>query len=211
MGEVGERAENEKSAEKILSGTMRALSRQGAHKLSVSDICEASGVARGTFYRYFTGKDDVLTALARYYQEGVAEAFVKAIELNPDPEVRVRVVLDTIADYRLAGADFVRMLDVAPEFTLGFIRETFPQMVGAVATALGPAIEESPVVVSGALTQLQLADLLMRSVISTLLFPGGRSDKVAAIVSTLFNVNIDATAGKTKSKRRGRAKAAELA
>jgi AcrR family transcriptional regulator len=202
MDEVGERAE--KSAEKILSGTMKALSRQGARKLSVSDICEASGVARGTFYRYFTSKDDVLATLAQHYQDGVAEAFVKAIEINPDPKVRVQVVLDTITDYRLAGADLVRMLDVAPEFTLGFIRETFPNVVGAVTVALGPAIEESPVVVSGALTQHQLADLLMRSVISTLLFPGGRSDKVAAMVASLFSVDTSATAGKTKRKHRGR-------
>jgi AcrR family transcriptional regulator len=202
MDEVDERAE--KSVEKILSGTMKALSRQGARKLSVSDICEASGVARGTFYRYFTSKDDVLATLVHHYQDGVAEAFVKAIEINPDPKVRVQVVLDTITDYRLAGADLVRMLDVAPEFTLGFIRETFPNVVGAVTVALGPAIEESPVVVSGALTQHQLADLLMRSVISTLLFPGGRSDKVAAMVASLFSVDTGAAAGKTKRKHRGR-------
>lgn len=200
MDEVDERAD--KSAEKILSGTMKALSRQGARKLSVSDICEASGVARGTFYRYFTSKDDVLATLVHHYQDGVAEAFVKAIEINPDPKVRVQVVLDTITDYRLAGADLVRMLDVAPEFTLGFIRETFPNVVGAVTVALGPAIEESPVVVSGALTQHQLADLLMRSVISTLLFPGGRSDKVAAMVASLFSVDTGAAAGKTKRKHR---------
>lgn len=202
MDEVDERGE--KSAEKILSGTMKALSRQGARKLSVRDICEASGVARGTFYRYFTSKDDVLATLAQHYQDGVAEAFVKAIEINPDPKVRVQVVLDTITDYRLAGADLVRMLDVAPEFTLGFIRETFPNVVGAVTVALGPAIEESPVVVSGALTQHQLADLLMRSVISTLLFPGGRSDKVAAMVASLFSVDTGAAAGKTKRNHRGR-------
>lgn len=202
MDEVGERAE--KSAEKILSGTMKALSRQGARKLSVSDICEASGVARGTFYRYFTSKDDVLATLAHHYQDGVAEAFVKAIEINPDPKVRVQVVLDTITDYLLAGADLVGMLDVAPEFTLGFIRETFPNVVGAVTVALGPAIEESPVVVSGALTQHQLADLLMRSVISTLFFPGGRSDKVAAMAASLFSVDTGATAVETERKHRGR-------
>lgn len=108
MDEVDERAD--KSAEKILSGTMKALSRQGARKLSVSDICEASGVARGTFYRYFTSKDDVLATLVHHYQDGVAEAFVKAIEINPDPKVRVQVVLDTITDYRLAGADLVSTL-----------------------------------------------------------------------------------------------------
>ena len=170
----------------------------------MSDICEASGVARGTFYRYFTSKDDVLATLVHHYQDGVAEAFVKAIEINPDPKVRVQVVLDTITDYRLAGADLVRMLDVAPEFTLGFIRETFPNVVGAVTVALGPAIEESPVVVSGALTQHQLADMLMRSVISTLLFPGGRSDNVAAMVASLFSVDAGAPAGKTERNHRGR-------
>ena len=53
----------ERAVQKILAGTMKALSRQGASKLSVSDICEASHIARGTFYRYFDSKDEVLAAL----------------------------------------------------------------------------------------------------------------------------------------------------
>ena len=61
--------------QKILVGTMSALSRQGTHKLSVSDICEASHVARGTFYRYFDSKEQVLAHLGRHLERGVADAF----------------------------------------------------------------------------------------------------------------------------------------
>jgi AcrR family transcriptional regulator len=196
----------DKSVEKIFAGTMKAISRQGTHKLSVSDICEASGVARGTFYRYFSSKEEALAALGRHFEDGVAAAFAAAIDVNPDPELRVQVVLDTILAYRAAGGDFARMIEVAPEFTLEFIRETFPNLVDIVTEALGPAVEESPLVTGGTLTSQQLGDLFMRSVISMLLLPGGRSDQVPEMISSLFRV--EAMTGSTqRRKRRPRAKA----
>jgi AcrR family transcriptional regulator len=196
----------DKSVEKIFAGTMKAISRQGTHKLSVSDICEASGIARGTFYRYFASKEEALAALGRHFEDGVAAAFAAAIDINPDPELRVQVVLDTILAYRAAGGDFARMIEVAPEFTLEFIRETFPKLVDTVTEALGPAVDESPLVTSGTLTTHQLGDLFMRSVISMLLLPGSRSDQVPTMIASLFRV--DATTGSThRRKRRARAKA----
>ncbi|NDJ87947.1 TetR/AcrR family transcriptional regulator [Mycolicibacter kumamotonensis] len=197
---------SDKTVEKIVAGTMKAITRQGTHKLSVSDICESSGVARGTFYRYFTSKDDVLAALGRHFESGIAGAFAAAIEVDPDPADRVQVVLDTIIAYRAAGGDFVRMLDVAPDFTLWFIRETFPTLAEAVTTALGPAAEESPLVVSGALTTRQLGELFLRSVMSMLFLPGGRSEEVPAMVSSLFRVALPAAASQPR-KRRPRTKA----
>ncbi|RAV03987.1 TetR/AcrR family transcriptional regulator [Mycolicibacter senuensis] len=192
--------------EKIVAGTMKAITRQGTQKLSVSDICESSGVARGTFYRYFTSKDDVLAALGRHFEGGIAGAFAAAIEVNPDPADRVQVVLDTIIAYRAAGGDFVRMLDVAPDFTLWFIRETFPTLAETVTAALGPAVQESPLVVSGALTTRQLGELFLRSVMSMLFLPEGRSDEVPAMVSSLFRVALPG-AGSQRRKRRPRPKA----
>ncbi|NVN53664.1 TetR/AcrR family transcriptional regulator [Mycolicibacterium hippocampi] len=177
---------------KILVGTMKALSRQGTQKLSVSDICKASHVARGTFYRYFNNKEEVLAAVGRHFEVGIAAAFEAAIEADPDPAVRVKVVLDTLIAYRASGGDLNRMLDVAPEFTLTLIRDTFPQLVDVVTAALGPAAEESPLVTSGALTKRQLGDLFLRSVMSMLLLPGSRSDEVPALVASLFSDPRDA-------------------
>jgi AcrR family transcriptional regulator len=184
---------------KILVGTMKALSRQGTHKLSVSDICEASQIARGTFYRYFNSKDEVLSALGRHFEEGIAAAFAAAIEANPDPAARVKVVLDTMITYRGAGGDLNRMLDVAPEFTLAFIRDTFPNLVDVVTDALGPAADESPLVTGGTLTKRQLGDLFLRSVMSTLFLPGSRPEEVPALVASLFTIG-----SPSKAKAKGR-------
>jgi AcrR family transcriptional regulator len=195
----------ERAVQKILAGTMRALSRQGAHKLSVSDICESSQIARGTFYRYFNSKEEVLAALGQHFQDGVAADFAAAIEANPNPESRVEVVLDTILAYRAAGGDWNQMLDVAPEFTLEFIRDTFPKLVDVVTDALGPVVEESPLVISGALAKRQLGELFMRSVMSMLFLPGSRSDEVPALLASLFKV--DAPSAKPRRQRKASAKA----
>lgn len=196
---------SERAVQKIMAGTLKAISRQGTLKLSVRDICEASGVARGTFYRYFTSKDDVLAILGRHFADGLTDAFDKAIAVNDDPAVRVQVVLDTIVAYRAAGSDFTRMLDVAPEFTLKFLREIFPRLVDTVADALGPAADDSPLVLSGALTSRQLSELFLRSVMSMLFLPVGGSEQVPEMVASLFAPAGPATA--THSKRRSPPKA----
>jgi AcrR family transcriptional regulator len=203
MAADGQRPDNA-AVQKILVGTMKALSRQGTHKLSVSDICEASEVARGTFYRYFNTKEEVLALLARHFEEGVAESLAAAIAANPDPASRVKVVLDTLTAYRAAGGDLTRMLDVAPEFTLAFIRDTFPNLVDVIVEALGPAADEAPLVTEGTLSKRQLGDLFLRSVMSTLFLPGSQSDEVPALVASLFAIP---PTGKTKARRRPGAKA----
>jgi AcrR family transcriptional regulator len=203
---AGDDVRADRSVEKIMAGTMKALTRQGAQKLSVSDICAASGVARGTFYRYFTSKEEALATLGSHLQDGLAEALATAIEANPDPAARLQVVLDAIVAYRAAEADFARMLEVAPEFTLEFLRDTYPKLVDSVTDALGPAIDESPLTTSGTLTNHQFGDLFMRSVMSVLFLPGSRSEQVPAMMASLFNVDIGA-GGRTARKRRSRAKA----
>lgn len=177
---------SDKAVQKILVGTMKALSRQGTHKLSVSDICEASQVARGTFYRYFDSKDEVLAHLGQHFEEGVAAAFAAAIAVDPDPASRVQVVVDTLTAHRGTGGDLNRMLDVAPEFTLAFIREMFPNLIDVVVEALGPAADEAPLVIAGTLTKHQLGDLFLRSVMSTFFLPGSQSDEVPALAASLF-------------------------
>jgi AcrR family transcriptional regulator len=165
---------------------MNAVSRHGTRKLSVTDICDSSRIARGTFYRYFNSKDDVLVALGRHFEDGLVAALAAAIEENPDPERRVHVVLDTIVADCTVGGDLARMLDAAPTFTMQVIRDAFPGLVDAIADTLGPAADTSPLVVSGALTARQLSDLVARSLISTLFLGDSRSDEVLTMVARVF-------------------------
>jgi AcrR family transcriptional regulator len=123
---------------------MSMLGRQGARKLSVSDIYAASGVSRGTFYRCFSSKEEVLAAVNRHFENGIIAAFGAAIEVAPDPALRVQIVLNVTIEYCTTGRDLVRMLDVSPSFTLQFLRDTFPHLVDAVIDALAPVVDESP-------------------------------------------------------------------
>ena len=181
---------------------MNAVSRHGTRKLSVTDICDSSRIARGTFYRYFNSKDDVLVALGRHFEDGLVAALAAAIEENPDPERRVHVVLDTIVADCTVGGDLARMLDAAPTFTMQVIRGAFPGLVDAITDTLGPAAEMSPPVVGGALTTYQLSDLVARSVISTLFLGDSRSAEISTMAARLVKGGNEVTDTKPRRGRR---------
>src|SRR5260221_73441 len=45
------------SEDRILEGTLAAISRYGVHKLSMVDVAAEAGISRGTLYRYFETKE----------------------------------------------------------------------------------------------------------------------------------------------------------
>ena len=55
---------------KILSGAIDVIANRGARRLSMSDIIDTSGVSRGTLYRYFSNKDEVLAAVSEFVCTG---------------------------------------------------------------------------------------------------------------------------------------------
>lgn len=61
---MSKRQEQAKATEeKIKQTTMQLLANHNFNDLSVEDITNASGVAKGTFYRYFKKKEDIVLAL----------------------------------------------------------------------------------------------------------------------------------------------------
>lgn len=62
--------ELKKREEEILSRAKALFSKKGFHSLTVSDIVDSLGIARGTFYLYFKNKDDVYR---RVLEETVSE------------------------------------------------------------------------------------------------------------------------------------------
>lgn len=66
---------HERRAQLVAAAT-EAFARQGVAATSVADIVRAAGVAQGTFYLYFTSKDDVILAVV----EGVAETMLTSLQ-----------------------------------------------------------------------------------------------------------------------------------
>jgi len=75
----------------------------------VADICEAAGIGRRTFFRYFAAKDDVLTEPAREMTARVAAAITSAPADMPEPQV-LRHALAEIATFALGNRGRLRQL-----------------------------------------------------------------------------------------------------
>lgn len=72
----------------ILEAALRVFAERGYHAASVSDLVEAAGVARGTFYLYFDSKDAVFHELLDDLL-GALRASVVGVDTRPDaPPVR---------------------------------------------------------------------------------------------------------------------------
>lgn len=66
---------HERRAQLVAAAT-EAFARQGVAATSVADIVRDAGVAQGTFYLYFTSKDDVILAVVA----GVAETMLTSLQ-----------------------------------------------------------------------------------------------------------------------------------
>jgi AcrR family transcriptional regulator len=65
--EIRKSRSGEKSKLKLMAAAARVLETVGYRDLLVEAVCQEAGVAKGTFYIYFTGKDVFLKDLARGY------------------------------------------------------------------------------------------------------------------------------------------------
>lgn len=60
----------------ILDAAANCFARNGFHRTSIQDIVKESGLSAGLIYRYFTGKDDMIVAIAEEWQSKRAARLV---------------------------------------------------------------------------------------------------------------------------------------
>ena len=159
-----------RSVLKILDGALTALAARGARRLSMSDICDASGVSRGTLYRYFSTKDQVLEAVSEFvslnFENGVRQ--VAAAEGNPMK--RLRAVMVFYSKYtRERTPD--RVFEVEPGFHLDFFRSHFERHKAAVESALDPTFDYIDTLLDTPMNRDGVAEALVRLQLSTLVVP----------------------------------------
>lgn len=63
---------------RVLQAAVVAFSRHGYHEVTVDDVCRAAGIAKGSFYRHFTSKEDLFFAGARAAGAAVAARLAAA-------------------------------------------------------------------------------------------------------------------------------------
>jgi AcrR family transcriptional regulator len=79
------RPRGEKTRLRLLEAGARVLPARGYHDARVDDIVEAAGVSHGTFYRYFSTKDDFFRTLAEAASARMIE-LIDRLRLDAEPD-----------------------------------------------------------------------------------------------------------------------------
>lgn len=155
---------------KILSGALDAIASRGVRRLSMSDIIDASGVSRGTLYRYFSNKDEVLAAVSEYVCTGFETGIHEAGQGIADPIERFKAVMQFYARYTHENSPD-RVFEVEPAFHLAFFRSRFGRYKVAVQDALDPVFDHLETLMDETINRDAFVEVLVRTQLSTLLVP----------------------------------------
>jgi TetR/AcrR family fatty acid metabolism transcriptional regulator len=79
--------------ERILRAAIDVFAQSGYFNAKVSEIAKAAGVADGTIYLYFDGKEDLLITIFREHTRSYLESLERDLATISRPEDRIRVAI----------------------------------------------------------------------------------------------------------------------
>jgi AcrR family transcriptional regulator len=185
------------TAERILDATLATVSAHGAGKLSMSDVSAAAGVSRPTLYRYYPTKDDLLLALARHEQRRFDEGLAVAVAGARNAEERLDALLRHLVSF-LDAYPGRHLVAVEPGFILERLRVSLPVQRDAVERLGHDVLATAPAVRTRATTTADLAEVLVRVVMSHFLLPHPDPD---ALLATLRGVAGARPRGAARARR----------
>ena len=112
--------------QRILDATAEVLGRDGKTKLSLSEVATQAGVSRPTLYRWFSSKEELLSAFSRYERQVFESGLFRATAGLRGTD-KLDAALRFIVDYQHSYSG-VRMVDVEPEHVIAQVSRAIPQM-----------------------------------------------------------------------------------
>jgi TetR/AcrR family fatty acid metabolism transcriptional regulator len=79
--------------ERILRASVDVFAQNGYFNAKVSEIAKAAGVADGTIYLYFDGKEDLLVTIFREHTRSYLQSLERDLSTISRPEDRMRVTI----------------------------------------------------------------------------------------------------------------------
>jgi AcrR family transcriptional regulator len=197
----GER--NPRMRARILDGAVQAIARHGLAKLGMSDVIAHAGVSRGTLYRYFQSREDLLQDLAAVETERFQQRLREALQAAPSGEARLRLALLHVARYVDEHPAIRSLIDHEPAFVLRYLRRQFRALSGATGAFLAPLLQNTRPVRGGVATSDQLVDWLTRIMISAVLFPDPDPEGMARSLTAVYRL-LAAAPERAAARRRRR-------
>tara|TARA_R110000772_G_scaffold268731_1_gene398304 strand:- start:6925 stop:7572 length:648 start_codon:yes stop_codon:yes gene_type:complete len=153
------------SVRRILDATLETLARQGLQSLSMTDVCRAAGVARGTLYRYFPTKESLLEGIGEQVRAHFEDGLKAVCDETHSGKERFQAVMEFLVVYsRSTRGD--RLLEVEPGFVLQFFARNMQHYSEIMADALQPFFEEIQTRTGGEVHSAAWAELILRANLS---------------------------------------------
>jgi AcrR family transcriptional regulator len=193
---------NLRTRERILDGAMAAIARHGLSKLGMNDVSASAGVSRGTLYRYFPSREELLQSLAAFetarFQKRVTAALRDAGDAQP-----LETALQLVTRYVGEHPAIRRVIETEPAFVLDYLRLQFPRLCAVVGSLLAPLLAETAPVRQGVVTTEQLVDWMTRVMISAVLFPDPDPDRMAHGLAAVHRLLAGAPALRRRRRKEG--------
>jgi AcrR family transcriptional regulator len=92
-------AKRPSARERLLAASDELFYRDGVHSTGIEAVIEKAGVAKGSLYYIFGGKDELVAAYLRGRHEAWRQRVEAAQAGADDPDEKILAVFDAIADY----------------------------------------------------------------------------------------------------------------
>lgn len=138
--------------ERILRATFKVLCRHGYSKLNLSDVAAQAGISRPTLYKFFSSKDDLLSAFSVFELRLLREDLGHAIADRSGAE-KVEALLQFLAGFH-ASYQMRGLIEIEPGLVLDQMARALPALVELVTPALAGQVRDPEVV---AMTLVRLA------------------------------------------------------
>ena len=104
--------------ERLLAASDELFYRDGVHSTGIDAIIEKAGVAKGSLYYIFGGKDELVAAYLRNRHDAWRQRVESAQARTADPDEKILAIFDAIADYvslpEFRGCPFTNAAAEAP-------------------------------------------------------------------------------------------------
>jgi AcrR family transcriptional regulator len=146
----GKRAENRRLRTEALERSALSLFLQhGVEAVTIDQIVDGARTAKGSFYRYFTDKTDIVRSLVEPVSHQVRESFARCASSLEEPAARG----DVAKPYEALAQDLVKIVLSHPDVVRLYLHESRGPKSGARA----PIVELAELVLDGATTLSKIA------------------------------------------------------
>ncbi|GEN44244.1 TetR/AcrR family transcriptional regulator [Alkalibacillus haloalkaliphilus] len=94
----------------IIKASIDLFAEKGFHVTSVQEIVDRANVAKGSFYNYFTSKNDLIRAIYDFYFAVLEEAMTEQATQTEDPKQQFQNQLAVFFEFFLNNKPLIKMI-----------------------------------------------------------------------------------------------------